>query len=155
MNNKKEVTIYHIAEKLGLATSTISRALKDHPSIGKKTTEIVKQTADEMGFHPNIMAASLRNKKTKTIGVLISRISRPFVSSLVSGIEAVLQNAGYNAIIIQSNDSYENELNMTKVLLSNRVSGVICSLAMETKKTTHFQQKKKWGKGSVRSGHAS
>ena len=93
-----------------------------------------------MGFRPNVLAASLRNKKTKTIGVLISRINRPFLSSLISGIEETLQNAGYNTIIIQSNDSYKNEVNMTKVLYSNRVSGVICSLAMETQNTVHFQQ---------------
>jgi DNA-binding LacI/PurR family transcriptional regulator len=140
MKKHKEITIYHIAEKLGLATSTISRALKDHHTIGKKTTQLVKETASEMGFRPNVLAASLRNKKTKTIGVLISRINRPFLSSLISGIEETLQKAGYNTIIIQSNDSYKNEVNMTKVLYSNRVSGVICSLAMETQNTSHFQQ---------------
>jgi len=140
MKNHNEVTIYHIAEKLGLATSTISRALKDHYSIGEKTTQLVKDTAAEMGFRPNVLAASLRSKKTKTIGVLISRINRPFLSSLISGIEETLQKAGYNTIIIQSNDSYKNEVNMTKVLYSNRVSGVICSLAMETENTSHFQQ---------------
>ncbi len=140
MKKHKEITIYHIAEKLGLATSTISRALKDHHTIGKKTTQLVKETAIEMGFRPNVLAASLRNKKTKTIGVLITRINRPFLSSLISGIEETLQKAGYNTIIIQSNDSYKNEVNMTKVLYSNRVSGVICSLAMETQNTAHFQQ---------------
>lgn len=140
MKKYKDVTIYHIAEKLGLATSTISRALKDHHTIGKKTTQLVKEAAAEMGFRPNVLAASLRNKKTKTIGVLITRINRPFLSSLISGIEETLQKAGYNTIIIQSNDSYKNEVNMTKVLYSNRVSGVICSLAMETQNTSHFQQ---------------
>ncbi len=95
MKKQTEVTIYHLAEKLGLATSTISRALKEHRSISKKTTQLVKETAAEMGYRPNIMAASLRNKKTKTIGVLIPRINRPFMSSLVSGIEEILQKAGY------------------------------------------------------------
>jgi LacI family transcriptional regulator len=140
MKRNKDVTIYDIAERLNLAASTISRALKDHHSIGKTTTQLVKKTATEMGFRPNSMAASLRNKKTKTIGVLIPRINRPFMSTLVSGIEESLQKAGYNVIIIQSNDSYKNEVKMTKVLYSNRVSGVICSLAMETTKTIHFQQ---------------
>lgn len=140
MKKNNDVTIYHIAERLGLATSTISRALKDHYSISEKTTRLVKDTALEMGFRPNVLAASLRNKKTKTIGVLITRINRPFLSSLISGIEEILQKAGYNTIIIQSNDSYKNEVNMTKVLYSNRVGGVICSLAMETQNTSHFQQ---------------
>ena len=89
MKKNTEVTIYHIAEKLGLATSTISRALKDHHSIGKKTIEKVKKTAEEMGYRPNNLAASLRSKRTKTIGVLVPTITQPFLSSLISGIEII------------------------------------------------------------------
>ncbi len=140
MGENKDVTIYDIAEKLKLSTSTISRALKDHHSISKKTIEKVKKAAEEMGYRPNTLAASLRSNKTKTIGVLISRINRPFISSLISGIEATAQKSGYNVIIMQSHDSYDDEVNMAKALYSSRVSGVICSLAMETQDTTHFQQ---------------
>ncbi|MEN3325050.1 LacI family DNA-binding transcriptional regulator [Mariniflexile soesokkakense] len=139
MKDHTEVTIYHIAEKLGLATSTISRALKDHHSIGKKTIEKVKQTAKEMGYRPNNLAASLRSKKTKTIGVLLPTITQPFLSSLISGIEIACQKAGYNVVIMQSHDSYEQEVNLTQSLYNNRVSGIICSLAMETQDTSHFQ----------------
>lgn len=139
--NKKptEVTIYHIAEKLGLATSTISRALKDHHSIGKKTIKKVKETAEEMGYRPNNLAAGLRSKKTKTIGVLVPTITQPFLSSLISGIEITAQKAGYNVIIMQSHDSYEEEVNLTKSLYSSRVSGIICSIGMKTRDTDHFK----------------
>jgi LacI family transcriptional regulator, repressor for deo operon, udp, cdd, tsx, nupC, and nupG len=139
MNDHTEVTIYHIAEKLGLATSTISRALKDHHSISKKTIIKVKETAKEMGYRPNNLAASLRSKKTKTIGVLLPTITQPFLSSLISGIEIAAQKAGYNVVIMQSHDSYQEEINLTQSLYNNRVSGIICSLAMETKDTDHFQ----------------
>ncbi|AOW20576.1 LacI family DNA-binding transcriptional regulator [Urechidicola croceus] len=140
MEEQKDVTIYDIAEKLKLSTSTISRALKDHHSISEKTIKKVKKTAEEMGYRPNTLAASLRSNKTKTIGVLISRINRPFISSLISGIEETAQKAGYNVIITQSHDSYEDEVNMAKALYSSRVSGIICSLAMETRDTSHFKQ---------------
>lgn len=139
MKEHIEVTIYDIAEKLNLATSTISRALKDHHSISKKTIEKVKKTAKEMGYRPNNLAASLRSKKTKTIGVLLPTITQPFLSSLISGIEIACQKAGYNVIIMQSHDSYEEEVNLTQSLYNNRVSGVICSLAMQTQNTDHFQ----------------
>ena len=140
MTNNKDVTIYDIAEKLSLSTSTVSRALKNHSSISKKTTKKVNDTAKEMGYTPNTLASSLRSNKTKTIGVLISRINRPFMASLISGIEETAQKAGYNVIITQSHDSYKDELNMAQALYNSRVSGVICSLAMETTKTEHFQQ---------------
>ena len=87
MKKHTEVTIYDLAKKLGLATSTISRALKDHHSIGKKTTIIVKETAKEMGYRPNNLAASLRGNKMKTIGILVPTIANSFQPSLISGVE--------------------------------------------------------------------
>ncbi|WP_053992292.1 LacI family DNA-binding transcriptional regulator [Mangrovimonas sp. TPBH4] len=140
MTQKKDITIYDIAKALNLSTSTISRALKNHHSISKKTIEKVKQAAQDMGYSPNTIAASLRNNKTYTIGVLISRINRPFISALISGIEERAQKSGFNVIITQSNDSYENEINMAQALYNSRVSGIICSLAMETRDTSHFKQ---------------
>ncbi|WP_228852152.1 LacI family DNA-binding transcriptional regulator [Aegicerativicinus sediminis] len=140
MSKKKDVTIYDIAEKLNLSSSTISRALKNHHSIGAKTIKKVQKTAKEMGYTPNIFAASLRSNQTKTIGVLMSRINRPFISTLISGIEDHAQKKGYNILIAQSNDSFKNEVEMANALYNSRVSGVICSLAMETVNTDHFKQ---------------
>ncbi len=140
MEENKDVTIYDLAEKLKLATSTISRALKDHPTISAKTIKKVKKMAEEMGYVPNTLAAGLRGNKTNTIGVLIPTITQPFFASLISGIEIAARKSGYNVIIVQSHDSYLEEVSMTKSLYSSRVSGIICSLAMETRDTSHFQQ---------------
>ena len=140
MANNRDITIYDIANELNLSTSTVSRALKNHRSISKKTIERVNDMANKMGYTPNVLASSLRNNKSKTIGVLISRINRPFMASLISGIEETAQKAGYNVIITQSHDSYEDEVNMAQALYNSRVSGIICSLAMETTKTNHFEQ---------------
>ena len=139
MKTNKEVTIYDIANKLNLATSTISRGLKDHHTINKKTIAKIKKTAAEMGYRPNNLAASLRGNKMKTIGVLLPEVT-PFISSLLSGIEIVAQKAGYTILIMQSHDSYEKEVMLTQSLYDNRVSGVICSLALETKDTKHFNR---------------
>lgn len=140
MKEHTEVTIYDIAKKMNLATSTISRGLKDHHTISKKTIERIKKTAAEMGYRPNNLAASLRSNKMKTIGVLVPTVTQPFLSSLISGIEIAAQKAGYTVIIMQSHDSYEEEMSLAQSLYDNRVSGVICSLAMETKDTAHFKR---------------
>jgi len=139
-NNKKEVTIYDIAQELNVSPTTVSRALKDHFSIGKDTIKVVKKMAKKMEYRPNAMAASLRSNKTQTIGVIISWIDRPFISSLIRGIEEAANSAGYNVIITQSNDLYEKEVANADVLYNNRVGGVIVSLAMETKDYSHFYQ---------------
>ncbi|MDR7371330.1 LacI family DNA-binding transcriptional regulator [Flavobacterium aquidurense] len=140
MEESRDVTIYDIAKQMNLATSTISRALKDHPTISDKTIKKVKKVAEEMGFRPNILAAGLRGNSTKIIGVLVSRINRPFISSLISGIEEVAQKAGYSVMITQSHDSYEDEVDLSKALYDSRVCGIICSLAMDTRDTSHFQK---------------
>lgn len=140
MKNKKEVTIYDIAQDLNVSPSTVSRALKDHFSIGKEMIELVKKQAKQRGYRPNGIAASLRRNKTNTIGIITSWINRPFISSLISGVEEEVAKAGYNVIICQSHDSYESELANAKALYDSRVGGIIVSLAMETKNYDHFKQ---------------
>lgn len=137
---KKEITIYDIAKELKVSPSTVSRALKDHHSIGKKTKKAIQQYASQYGYKPNRVAASLRNNKTNTIGVIISWINRPFISSLISGIEQAANKAGYNVIITQSQDSYEKEVANAQTLFAGRAEGLVVSLAMETKDFAHFEQ---------------
>ena len=140
MKKKKEVTIYDLAKELNYSPSTISRALNNHKSIGKKTTKEVQRVASKMGYRPNSLAASLRSNKSKTIGIMIARINRPFVSSLISGVEDAARKADHNVIISQSNDKYENEVKNAKALYDSRIGGLIVSLAMETTDTDHFKQ---------------
>ena len=140
MNKKKSFTIYDLARKLNYSPSTISRALKNHHSISEKTIEIVKKAAEEEGYRPNILAASLRSNQSKTIGVLVTRINRPFISSLISGIENAASKEGYNILISQSNDVYKNEVTSAKALFDSRVCGIIASLGMETESINHFKQ---------------
>lgn len=137
---KKEVTIYDLAKQLKFSPSTISRALNNHKSIGKKTTKEIQKTAKEMGYRPNSIAASLRSNTSKTIGIIVARINSPFMSTLISGVEFSAKEAGYNVIISQSNESYENEVRNAKALYDSRIGGLIVSLAMETKNTDHFKQ---------------
>lgn len=140
MTKKKEITIYDLAEELHLSASTVSRALKDHYSIGKKTKDAVKKLALQKHYRPNTLAASLRSNKTNTIGVIIPLINRPFISSLISGIEMAAKQAGYNVIISQSHDEYANEVANAAALYASRVSGLVVSLGMETQNFDHLRQ---------------
>ena len=140
MKKKKQVTIHDLAKELNVSASTISRALKDHYSIGKDTIAAVKKLAKERGYRPNSIAASLRMQSTNTIGILVPRINRPFISSLISGVEEAAREAGFNVIISQSHDSYQDEIDNAKALYDSRISGLVVSLAMETKTYSHFEQ---------------
>ncbi len=135
----KEVTIYELARELKVSPSTVSRALQDHHSIGKATKEKVKNLAQIRGYQQNFLAASLRNKKTNTIGVIVPLINRPFIASLISGIEAEANKEGFRVIISQSRDSYDQEVENAQAIYASRVSGLITSLAIDTPNFDHFQ----------------
>lgn len=137
---KSRITIKELAEILQVSPSTISRALQNHPSIGKKTTEKIQRLAKKMGYYPNSVASNLRRNKTNLIGVIIPRIDRHFHSSAISGIEEVAYRAGYFVTIFQSNNSYEREKENARLLLSSRADGVIACLARETDNYEHFEQ---------------
>ena len=138
MKKNRQVTIYDIAKNVQVSPATVSRALKDHYSISKETTQIVKKAAKQMGYFPNTPASSLRSKKTNTIGVMVSRINRPFISTLISGVEEVANSKGYHVFIAQSEDKTQKEISNARAMFSARVDGLIVSLAMETHDYSHF-----------------
>lgn len=135
---KSKITIKELAERLNVSPSTISRALQNHPSIGKKMTAEVHQLAKKLGYYPNTVAANLRRKKTNLIGVLIPRIDRYFQSSAIAGIEEVASKAGYYVIIFQSNNSYQREKENARMLLTSQADGIIACLALETNNYDHL-----------------
>ena len=139
MKHQGETTIHDIARKLNISASTVSRALNDNPLISKKTIALIKKTAAEMGYRPNILAANFRTKKTKTIGVIVPLINRHFFSSVISGIEDIAYQSGFTVTISQSNDSLEKERYIAQSLFANRVDGLILSIGMETNSFDHLK----------------
>lgn len=132
-----QVTIKDIARELGISPSTVSRALKDHPDISPETKKAVNELAEKLNYQPNVVALSLRQSKTNTLGVVIPEIVHFFFSTVISGIEDVAYSAGYNVILTQSNESYQRELTDIKALFNSRVDGMLISLSRETTNFDH------------------
>src|SRR5215211_6450298 len=107
MRNAKEVTIYDIARKLNISPATVSRGLKDHPGISKKTKKKIFELVEEMGYRSNHFARNLRNQQTHTIGVLVHELNSNFITSVLAGIEKVTTEAGYDIIIAHSSESFK------------------------------------------------
>jgi LacI family transcriptional regulator len=137
---KKQTTIQDIAKYLNITASTVSRALNDHPKIKKSTKELVQQTAKKLNYQPNSIAASLRKGSATTVGMIVPRINRHFFSNVITGVESVLNPAGYNLIICQSEESIEKEKENLKTLIANRVGGILISISIETKKLSHLEK---------------
>ncbi|MDR3118985.1 MAG: LacI family transcriptional regulator [Mediterranea sp.] len=138
--NNPQITIKDIAKALGVAPSTVSRALKDNPYISRETKEAVCKYAQEHNYKPNIMAFNLRTSRSNTIGVIIPQLVHHFFSCVLSGIEVTAAEAGYNILVAQSNETYEREVKITHSFLTARVCGVIASLAKDTVQYDHYQE---------------
>jgi len=138
MFNQQENTIKDIAQALGLSPSTVSRALKDHPHINAETKRKIKEVAAKMGYQYNAMAASLRNNRSNTIGLIIPRIARYYQSAVITAIQNKLHEYKYNVMICQSNESIELEKELVHALYASRVEGLIVSATMYTEDFSHF-----------------
>lgn len=137
---KKKTTIHDIARELNVTASTVSRALNNHPKISSLTKKLVSDTAETMNYQPNSIAAALRKGKSNTVGVIVPEADRNFFSSVIRGIEEVVNLAGYNVIICQSNDMIDKEMASIFSLLKLRVDGILVSYAKETKNFDHYQE---------------
>lgn len=136
---KKEITIYDIADKLHLSSATVSRALKDHPAISKATKKKIQDKAKELGYRHNTFASNLRRQNSNTIGIIVPSLKSNFIASVLTGIEHVTSEAGYDLVITTSSELEKKEAANAMNLFHKRVDGIIASLSVETKSLQHFQ----------------
>jgi DNA-binding LacI/PurR family transcriptional regulator len=134
------ITIKDIARALNTSVSTVSRALKDSPSISLDVRKRIKEYALMHNYQPNTAAANLRTRRSKIIGVILPEFVHFFFSSVLSGIEEVARKRGYSIMLARSDDKYQNEVDSVNSFLENRVCGVIASLAKETQLFDHYQK---------------
>ncbi len=139
MPNEKEVTIYDIARQLNISAATVSRGLQDHPAINKATRKKIQDLAQQLGYRSNTFASNLRKKNTRTIGVIVPRLSSYFMSNVLAGMEHVASAEGYNLIISQSLETLKKEIANADTMFNSRVDGLLVSLSGETKNVDHFE----------------
>lgn len=130
MNRK--ITLKQIARELDVSISTVSKALRNSPEISDDTKEKIQAFAKLYNYRPNNIALSLKNRKTKTIGVIIPEIVHHFFSKVINGIENVAAERGYNVIIALSNESFDKEVINMETLANGSIDGFILSIAKDT-----------------------
>jgi LacI family transcriptional regulator len=126
------VTLKQLAKELNVSISTVSKALNNSDEIGEDTIKRVKELADLYNYKPNKVALSLKQNKTKTIGVIIPNILNYFLAKVLFGIEREAAIYGYNIITCISNESLEKEKESLQLLANGSVDGFILSVAKET-----------------------
>ncbi|MFN8324367.1 MAG: LacI family DNA-binding transcriptional regulator [Flavobacteriaceae bacterium] len=135
---KSKATLKQIAKELGVSVSTVSKALNDSPEISEPTKNRVQEYAKLKNYKPNVIGLSLKNRRTKTIGVIIPNILNSFFAKVFSGIEKVADEKGYKVITCISNESLEKEINALEMLSNGTIDGFILSVAEESQKLQEY-----------------
>lgn len=135
---RKKVTLKQIAKELDVSISTVSKSLKDSHEISEDTRQKVQAFAKLYNYKPNNIALSLKNKKTKTIGIIIPEIVHHFFATVISGIEQVANENGYNVIVCLSDESFDKEVINMELLANGSTDGFIMSLSKETMQKKDF-----------------
>ena len=135
---KRKVTLKQIAKELDVSISTVSKSLKDSPEISEDTRQKVRAFAKLYNYKPNLIALSLKNRKTKTIGVIIPEIIHHFFATVISGIEHIANIKGYNVIVCLSDESFDKEVINMEMLANGSIDGFIMSLSKETQLKKDF-----------------
>ena len=135
---KHKITLKEISKRFNVSISTVSKSLKDSSEISKKTKRVIQAYAKAHNYKPNNIALSLKNQKTKNIGVILPEIVHHFFSSVINGVEQVASEKGYNVIVCISNESFDKEVVNMQMLANGSIDGFIMSLSKGTEKKQDF-----------------
>ncbi|MFT4203908.1 MAG: LacI family DNA-binding transcriptional regulator [Chitinophagaceae bacterium] len=130
---KREITtIKDIAKTLGLSPSTVSRALRDSYEISEDTKKLVLDYANKIHYKPNPIALSLKERRTYTIGIVLSEIANNFYSQVIDGVDTIAYQKGYQVVVSQTHESYELEKMIISNFGSRAIDGLLVALSANT-----------------------
>ena len=127
-----------LAKELNLSVATVSKALSDSHEISEQTKKKVLEAASLHNYTLNPYASSLRNKKSKTIAVILPEVADNFFSLAINGIQSVAERKKYHVLIYLSHEKFSNEKSIVAECSSGRVDGVLISVTSETTNADHI-----------------
>jgi LacI family transcriptional regulator len=127
----ENINIKVIAKELKLSTSTISRAFNGSSDINKDTRERILAFAREHNFLPNHYASNLRDRKSKTLAVIVPEIVNEFFANAINGIEEVARKKGFHILLYRTDDVFEKEVSFVNYLNNGKADGIIMSVSGE------------------------
>lgn len=133
-----KINMRQLAKELKVSVATVSKALNDSHEISEQTKRKVLEGASRLDYTINPYASSLRNKKSKTIAVILPEVADHFFSLAINGIQSVAEQSGYHVLIYLSHEKFSNEMAIIEDCKSGRVDGVLISVTSETSSADHF-----------------
>ncbi len=121
-----------VAERAGVAMSSVSRVMSGHPDVSPAMRERVLVAVDELGYQPDMLAQSLRRRETRTVGFVVGDISNPLFAEIVTGFESTLRSNAYSMLLTNSLGDSALEAAHIGLLRQRRVDGLVISVLDET-----------------------
>jgi len=118
------MTISEIAKLAGVSSAAVSRYL-NNGYLSEEKRAIIKKVIDETGYKPSAQAQNLRNKKTNIIGVILPKIDSSSIGRVVTGIQSVIEEAGYQMLLATTQNNPDKELEYLEALDETRVDGIL------------------------------
>ena len=122
-------TIKEVAELARVSIGTVSHVISGSVPVSDPLRRRVLAAIRELDYHPNHIARSLKTSKTRILGMVVPDLSIPFFPKLISGAEAAASKHGYFVMAVSSNDDANRQKEVTSLLRSQRVEGVLLVLA--------------------------
>ncbi|MGI9254261.1 MAG: LacI family DNA-binding transcriptional regulator [Thermomicrobiales bacterium] len=134
-------TIRDVANRAGVSTATVSRALSGNGYVGTQTRELVEAAAAELNYIPNALARGLKTRRSGLIGLVIPEIADPFFSLLAQGVEQAASERGFQVLLGASLGDAEREAKYLNLLLAHEVDGAIVCPAREAELAWEVMQR--------------
>src|SRR3979411_659927 len=126
---RTSVTSRDVARGAKVDPGTVSRALNEQPRalVNEETAERVLRVAEELGYRPNPIARGLKTNRSYTLGVLIPDLTNPLFPPIMRGIEDRLGDAGYTALIVNTDNDAGRERSQMDAMRARQVDGFIAA----------------------------
>ena len=132
---KSRVTLLDVARRANVSRATASLVIRKSPLVGSETRARVEEVMRELGYVYNMGAARLRAERSHTVGVIVPNLTNPFFAELLSGIEAMIDEAGLVVILANSGDLPDRQDAVMQRMREHGVDGVILCPAAGTEPT--------------------
>jgi DNA-binding LacI/PurR family transcriptional regulator len=126
---RRGATLADVAASAGVSASTASRALNGRGEMSAATRAAVIEAAERLGFRPSPLARSLRTRQTYTVGFVVPDVASPFYAAALKGAQGILEAAGYRVMLMDSEQSVENEMDALETLVDHQVDGLLVATA--------------------------
>ncbi len=127
MSDRAVATIHDVARRAGVAVSSVSRVLNEHPDVSTAMRMRVMAAAEALGYTPDPVARSLRSGSTRTVGYVVRDFENPLFMENINGVEATLSAAGYTLLVTNSGGDADREVERIQVLKRRRVDALVLS----------------------------